>query len=265
MISNKNGDIVTTDNRFPVDAQITGSAVGSNKPFYLEVAQGLIAGYSFNHKFGAVPSMASGATGSIWDIDDTIYPWAALGSGSIVNVERNNGSDDGLVVTVQGLDENYDFAQEEITITGADQTGSQLFTRVNRAFVTGNGGNAGDVDIEAGSAGGTTVATITAGYGQTQMALYTIPAGKTGYILHLTATGSSDTDAEGRMMVRDFGTNAFRIKHAFELQLRGGQYDYIFQTPIPIPEKSDIDMRATMRSNNKRITAAFDVLLVDNP
>jgi hypothetical protein len=67
------------------------------------------------------------------------------------------------------------------------------------------------------------------------------------------------------MMVRDFGTNAFRIKHAFELQLRGGQYDYIFQTPIPIPEKSDIDMRATMRSNNKRITAAFDVLLVDNP
>ena len=47
MISNKNGDIVTTDNRFPVDAQITGSAVGLNKPFYLEVAQGLIARIQF--------------------------------------------------------------------------------------------------------------------------------------------------------------------------------------------------------------------------
>jgi len=264
MISNKNGDIVATDNRFPVDAQITGSAAGTNKPFYLEVAQGLITGYSFNHKFGAVPSMGSGATGSIWDINDTIYPWDALSSGSIVNIERNNASDDGLVVTVQGLDENYDFAQEEITITGADQTGSQLFTRVNRAFVTGNGGNAGDVDIEAGSAGGTTVARITAGYGQTMMAVYTIPAGKTGYLLHGSATGSSDTDAEGRMMVRYFGTNAFRIGHAFELQLRGGQYDYTFQTPIPVPEKTDIDVRATMRSNNKRITAAFDILLVDN-
>ena len=264
MVSNKNGDIVTTDNRFPVDAQITGSAAGSNKPFYLEVAQGLIAGYSFNHRFGAVPSMSSGVTGSIWDINDTIYPWDALSSGSIVNIERNNASDDDLIVTVQGLDENYDVAQEDITITGADQTGSQLFTRVNRAFVTGNGGNAGDIDIEAGSAGGTTVARIIAGYGQTQMAVYTIPAGKTGYILHGTATGSSDTDAEGRMMVRYFGTNAFRIGHAFELQLRGGQYDYTFQTPIPVPEKTDIDVRATMRSNNKRITAAFDVLLVDN-
>lgn len=265
------GDINVTQGTDPwvvsgnVNATIVGSpVVGSNKPFYLEVAQGLISGYSFNHKFGAVPSMSSGATGSIWDINDTIYPWDALSSGSIVNIERNNGSDDGLVVTVQGLDENYDFAQEDITITGADQTGSQLFTRVNRAFVTGNGGNAGDIDIEAGSAGGTTVARIIAGYGQTQMAVYTIPAGKTGYILHGTATGSSDTDAEGRMMVRYFGTNAFRIGHAFELQLRGGQYDYTFQTPIPVPEKTDIDVRATMRSNNKRITAAFDILLVDN-
>jgi len=300
----KDGSVVTTDNRFPVDianqtvnidtstpldvnipgdvnvtqgtdpwvvsgnvnATIVGSpAAGSNKPFYLEVAQGLIPGYSFNHKFGAVPSMGSGATGSIWDINDTIYPWDALGSGSIVNVERNNASDNGLVVTVQGLDENYNFASEDITITGENQTGSQLFTRVNRAFVSGNGGNAGNVDIEAVSAGGTTVARIIAGYGQTLMAVYTIPAGKTGYLLHGSATGSSDTDAEGLMMVRYFGSNAFRIGHAFELQLRGGQYDYTFQTPIPVLEKTDIDVRAIMRSNNKRITVGFDILLVDNP
>ena len=264
MIANKNGDIVTTDNRFPVDAQITGSAVGLNKPFYLEVAQGLISGYTFDHRFGAVPSMSSGSIGTVWDINDTIYPWDALGSGSIVNIERNNAGDNGITVTVQGLDENYDFASEDIVITGADQTGSQLFTRVNRAFITGATTNIDNIDIEVGAAGGTTVARISAGYGQTQMAIYTIPAGKTGYILHGTATGSSDTDAEGRMMVRYFGTNAFRVGHAFELQLRGGQYNYTFQTPIPVPEKTDIDVRATMRSNNKRITAAFDVLLVDN-
>ena len=228
MISNKNGDIVTTDNRFPVDAQITGSAVGLNKPFYLEVAQGLISGYTFDHRFGAVPSMSSGSIGTVWDINDTIYPWDALGSGSVVNIERNNAGDNGITVTVQGLDENYDFASEDIVITGADQTGSQLFTRVNRAFITGATTNIDNIDIEVGAAGGITVARISAGYGQTQMAIYTIPAGKTGYILHGTATGSSDTDAEGRMMVRYFGTNAFRIGHAFELQLRGGQYDYTF-------------------------------------
>jgi hypothetical protein len=265
------GDVNVTQGTDPwnvtgnVNATIVGSpAVGLNKPFYLEVAQGLISGYTFDHRFGAVPSMSSGTIGTVWDIDDTIYPWDALGSGSIVNIERNNAGDNGITVTVQGLDENYDFASEDIVITGTNQTGSQLFTRVNRAFITGATTNIANIDIEAGAAGGTTVARISADYGQTQMAVYTIPAGKTGYILHGTATGSSDTDAEGRMMVRYFGTNAFRIGHAFELQLRGGQYDYTFQTPIPIPEKTDIDVRATMRSNNKRITAAFDVLLVDN-
>jgi len=260
----RDGTVVDSDHPLPVTNINTQSSVGSNKPFYLEVAQGLIEGYSFNHKFGAVPSMSSGTTGSIWDVDDTLYPWDALGSGSIVNVERNNASDNGLVVTVQGLDENYDFAQEDITITGANQTGSQLFTRVNRAFISGATTNADDIDIEAGSAGGTTIARITAGFGQTLMGVYTIPAGKTGYLLHGTATGSSDTDASGMMMVRYFGTGAFRVAHAFELQLRGGQYDYTFTTPPPIPEKTDIDIRASMRSNNKRITAAFDILLVDN-
>lgn len=260
----RDGTVVDSDNPLPVTNISTQSSVGSNKPFYLEVAQGLIEGYSFNHKFGAVPSMSSGATGSIWDVNDTLYPWDALGSGSVVNVERNDVADNGLDVTIQGLDDNYNFAEETITITAADQVGTQLFTRVNRAFISGAATNAANIDIEAGSAGGTTVARITAGFGQTLMAVYTIPAGNTGYLLHKTATGSSDTDASGLLMVRYFGTDSFRVGHAFELQLRGGQYDYTFTTPIPVPEKTDIDVRASMRSNNKRITAAFDILLVDN-
>lgn len=265
MIANKNGEVVASDNRFPVDAQITGSTpAGSNKPFYLEVQQGLIPGYAFNHKFGAAPSMAAG-TATVWDVDDTLYPWDALGSGSIINVERNNVADNGFIVTVQGLDENYEFAEEEITITGADQTGSQLFTRVNRAFISDSGStNIGNIDIEAGAAGGTTVARITAGYGQTLMAVYTIPAGKTGYLIHMACTGSSDTDASGSIRKREFEQDAFRIQHAFELQLRGGQYDYTFGAPLVFSEKTDIEIRIVNRSNNKRITVAFDVLLVDN-
>jgi len=42
----------------------------------------------------------------------------------------------------------------------------------------------------------------------------------------------------------------------------GGPYRYPFQFPVAIPEKSDIDVRATVRSNNARITAAFDMLLI---
>lgn len=250
----------------PIVTQITGSMpVGSSKPFYFEIQQGLIPGYAFNHKFGAAPSMAAG-TATVWDVDDTLYPWDALGSGgSIVNVGRNNVADNGFIVTVQGLDENYEFAEENITITSADQTGSQLFTRVNRAFISDSGStNIGNIDIEAGAAGGTTVGRITAGYGQTLMALYTVPAGKTGYLIHMACTGSSDTDASGSIRKREFEQDAFRIQHAFELQIRGGQYDYTFGAPLVFSEKTDIEITIVNRSNNKRITTAFDLLLVDN-
>ena len=80
--------------------------VGSNKPYFLEVAQGLIPGYSSNHKFGAVPSMSNNTNGSIWDVGDTLYPFDAFGTGSVINVERNNVADEGTIIRVQGLDVN---------------------------------------------------------------------------------------------------------------------------------------------------------------
>ena len=59
------GDVNVTQGTDPwvvsgnVNATIVGSpVVGSNKPFYLEIQQGLIPGYAFNHKFGAAPLRA---------------------------------------------------------------------------------------------------------------------------------------------------------------------------------------------------------------
>lgn len=291
------GDIVTTVNRFPVDITnqtitvdtiiddvnvtqgtdpwvvsgninstiIGSSAVGLNKPFYLEVAQGIISGYSFNHKFGAAPNMSIDTTGSVWDINDTIYPWAALDTPAVVNIERNDAADNGLIVTVQGLDSNWNVVQENITITGADQVGTTLFRRVNRAFVTDTGtSNVGDIDIEAGAAGGTTVARITAGLGQTLMGVYTIPAGKTAYLLKGNASAENEKDASGFMFVRYFEQTTFRVGHTFEFSGTGGAYNYEFIIPLPIPEKSDIDVRITTRDKSGRYTVSFDVLLVDN-
>jgi len=266
-INNLHTAMEYNDNGDPVlrVSQYTGSGSGFNAsgmPFYLQVAMGKIDGMSFNHKFGAVPSISQNTTGSVWDVSDSIYPWNALGAGSNINIELNDPADVGMSVTVQGLDENYAPAEETILTTGLDTAGTQTFIRVNRVFCDEQ--NADDIDVEAGVPGGTTVARITAGLAQTLMAVYTVPAGKTAYLLHGTMTAETDTDASGLMMVRYFGQDSFRVGHAFEVQLRGGQYDYTFAVPIPIPEKTDVDIRALSRSSNKRITAAFDLLLVDN-
>jgi hypothetical protein len=66
------------------------------------------------------------------------------------------------------------------------------------------------------------------------------------------------------MFIRYFGQSSFRVGHSFEVQGEGGPYNYKFSVPIRIPEKSDIDVRAAVRTNNSRVTAAFDLILIDN-
>lgn len=231
----------------------------------LNIARGLVKGTSFNHKFGAVPALSINTTGTVWDLNDTLYPWTALDTPAVVNVERTNVADEGHVVTVQGLDSDYNFVEEEITISGADTLGTTLFRRVNRAFCTDGGAtNTGNINIEAGAAGGTVVARITAGKGQTLMAVYTVPAGYTAYITQGVASVQSGGNATGDMMIRRFGQDTFRTGHSFEVTATGGSYFYPFSVPVAVPEKSDIDIRARAAGNNSRITAAFDLVIIKN-
>ena len=229
----------------------------------IQLANGQLAKTSFTHKFGAVPAMSQNQTGTIWDVNDTLYPWSALSTPLTVNVERNDAADDGHTITVQGLDQDWNFQSEDIVINGADTTGVRLWRRVNRVFCTAGGDtNTGDIDIEAGGIGGTTIARINAGKGQTLMSVYTVPAKHTAYLHQGVCTVQANADATVDMFVRYGNQETFRVGHSFEVSGTGGPYLYQFTVPIRIPEKSDIDVRATMRSNNARITAAFDMVLV---
>jgi hypothetical protein len=217
-------------------------------------------GLSHVHKFGAVPAMSQNQTGTIWDVNDTNYPWASFASAGTLSVPAVNASDNGKTIRIIGLNASYDEIQEDVTVSSSGATAtSNSFIRVYRAFVTnGSATNVANIDVQKG---GTTVLRISAEKGQTLMAIYTVPAGYTAYLLKGVATCQSGADATGDMFVRYFGESAFRVGHSFEVSGSGGEYMYDFGIPLRIPEKSDIDIRATVRSNNARVTAAFDMLL----
>ena len=226
----------------------------------LNIARGLVKGSDFIHKFGAVPAMSQNQTGTIWDKNDTVYPWSAFNTAGILVAAQANVSDNAKTVTVMGLDADYLPISEEFTLSSAGTVnGTKIFKRVYRAFMS-DGSNVGNVSF---SRGGTEVLRITAAKSQTLMAIYTVPAGYTAYMMKGTCTCQQGADATGDMFVRYYGQSSFRVGHSFEVSGAGGQYLYEFFTPIPIPEKSDIDIRATVRSNNARITAAFDLILVE--
>ena len=66
---------------------------GKVEEFYLQLARGYISNHTHIHKFGSVPEMANGTTGTIWDINDTLYPWSTLDTPAVVNVNRANSVD----------------------------------------------------------------------------------------------------------------------------------------------------------------------------
>lgn len=226
--------------------------------YQIGVAKGQFKDISHVHKFGAVPSMSQNTSGTIWDVNDTNYPWSAFSSAGTLSLTRASASDADKSVTVIGLDENYNEISESVTLTSASGNATtQSFIRVYRAFMT-TGSNVGNVDIFKGA---TTVARITANKSQTLMAVYTVPAGYNAYLMAGTCSCQSGADATTDMFVRYFGQDSFRVGHTFEVAGVGGQYMYKFEIPIKIPEKSDIDVRCLVRSNNARVTAAFDILL----
>jgi len=226
----------------------------------LGVAANHYQGLSHVHKFGAVPAMSQNNTGTIWDVNDTAYPWSAFSTATTLTVDRASATDAGKQVLIVGLDGAYNEIQETVTLTEATGNATtKSFIRVYRAYMTnGSATNVGNVTVKAST---TVVAQITAAKGQTLMAIYTVPSGYSAYILKGAATCQDGADATGDMFVRYFGESAFRVGHSFEVCGDGGEYMYDFGIPLRIPEKSDIDIRASVRSNNARLTAAFDILL----
>lgn len=246
----------------PIYQNPSQTSQGKYEEFMLQLGRGHIANHSFNHKFGAVPAMSIGSTGTIWDVNDTMYPWSSWDTAGTVSVAAVNVSDNNKQLTIQGLDANFYYQEETITLSSsAPVVSTKSFIRLNRGFIVDGSTNVGDVTV---SKGGTTVLKITAGKGQTLMAVYTIPADKTGYLTQGVCTIQKGGDATGDMFVRYSGSSSFRVGHSFEVEGQGGPYNYKFTVPLRIPEKSDIDVRATVRSNNARLTAAFDLILIDN-
>ncbi len=112
-----------------------------DEEFPLNVSRGKVRGARVVHKFGAVPSMATNTTGTIWDVDDTLYPWGAFDTAGVIVAGIVDASDNAHVVRVEGLDANYNEVSEDFTVSSAAITpGTVLFKRVFSTYITTDSG-----------------------------------------------------------------------------------------------------------------------------
>lgn len=224
------------------------------------ISAGDLAGYSGVVKFGAVYGTNAATMSTIWSAADTsgteLYDWTW--SAGVLTVVSSSGSDTTTMV-VEGLDASYNEVSETFTLTGATPTaaGSQTFARVNRAYMTGTATNVGKISIKQGT---TIVGEIAADMGQSLTTNYTVPAGKTAYILAMQASASKNQVADIFYFQRPFG-GAFRV--AATMSLNQSNQTAEFAVPIKITEKSDVEMKVR-GSSNATISADYTLVLVDN-
>lgn len=264
------------------DAQIV--RVG-NDPIF-DFSRSLYSDKIAIHKFGANDLIPAGRR-DIWsygatDTGNTDYPWPD--TAETITVESSSVNDDAAPATgaqtvcVQGLDTNWDLVEETIALDGTTPvTSSTTFTRVYRVYVldvgTYTGSNDGAITVKH-STSGDVLAYIAAGLGQTQLTMYTIPNGYTGYIRHAHASVSAGANKDATIIgwrrenaddqTAPFSGGAKREFHKWEDLSGVAELDF-YSLPS-FPEKTDIWFTSEGNAGSKA-SVVYDLYLVkdDNP
>lgn len=242
-----------------------------NQNFRLAVTMGKIGGFSWIDKFGVNLDIATGPE-DIWEAGG-IYTYDADGTAPIVSLISSDAADT-QPIEVQGLDIDGNLVTQTINLTGTTRVA--LDTPLWRVFRMGNVGTvdiAGMVYCYVGTGGvpvlGDTRAIIDNGHNQTLMALYTVPAGKVGFImrgeigLQFTSNVPSLTEyLHGHYESRQYG-KVFRVAKSVSLPVTSNPYQDERPFPDPVPGKTDIRMRVIEVTAAMGAWATLDMLLVD--
>ena len=223
-------------------------------PYGLGVRKGIYDNMGGIDKFGYLP-VATSSFLTVWD-GGTVYAYPS--SAVNMNVSSDESADNGIEITLQGLDANYNQITETVTLDDTDSAGAvettNQFLRVFRAYNNSNTDLTGDVTI---ANGGTTYAKVLGTYQQTLMAVYTIPAGYRGYLVAANISVEKSQPVVAKLMTRRQGgvLRASGIVSTF-----GVPFQRVWQIPPVLPEKTDIEIRAKAGATTS-ISAGFEILL----
>jgi len=232
--------------------------------FGLQLQQGKIINASSIFKYGRNSDVGTSEE-TIWD-GGGVYSYPT--QSTTMSVASSSASDTDQVITVQGLDEDYNLLTQTASLSGT--TPQQLATpyiRVFRCFYTSGSEVVGDINVGSGdfSSGvpANLYAKISQGEGQTLMAIYTVPANFTLYIYqgHIgSGTEQLNKFISARLKFRLFNTSQFRTASRLEIQNQAVEFD--FGVPQIMPEKTDIEVSALSSSGSNAISADFTGVLI---
>ena len=237
-------------------------ACGGNTQFELNVSAGIMTEMANVHKFGSVVT-GSGDYDTVWTEGSQYEFPENAGTVTIVsNSTQDNPTGTGAsTVVVQGLDANFDEVQETFELDGTTGVGGTIsFLRTHRMYIEYGNTNVGNITASIGS---TVTCAIAPDMGQSQVAFYTVPRGKCGFLKQFTATQNKNQENSMRLFQRkpNGGDRPYRV--VTELNLYGSNMIKPYSYPVFFSEKTDLEARAYTGANCTA-SASFDLLIVDN-
>lgn len=252
------------------------------RDFLIEVAKGNIAGHAIVHKFGRNPSVG---TSYVPLTIGGLYNTPQVAGATTLRVKAGNANDTAAgtgarEITMIGLDETGAEVTEAVATAGASASSatSATFMRLYRAYVSASGtyatasagSHAADIVIENG-AGGTDWMTIDATdfpRSQSEVAVYTVPINKTGYVMSLSVF----TDSTRTTNILFFKREAILqtavpydgMRLQLQFQIGGGQGVLKPRSPITINGPGDVGFMAKVEASTAEVAADFEILVVDD-
>ncbi len=237
--------------------------------FGVDVALGKYPNISFIRKFGK----ASVGTSFVTILEPaTLYPYVS--SATTMTISSDNANDTvagtgGRTVEFFGHDADFNVVSDIVDMDG--QTPVTLtpdLLRIWRARVRTAGStetNEGVIYIGDGTVTAGVPANIRAQIGpdiaQTQMCLWTIPAGKTGLLVSKLFSVGRAKDMEVRIVTRK-QNEVFLVRE--EVDLFESTFQVQHTLPIVLEEKSDVEMRMKTSTGSADVHGEFEIYIMDN-
>ena len=238
--------------------------------FALLVAAGVFPGITGVNKFGRNSNIAIGVEEEIWE-GSAAYPFATGADITKINTTVDIANMRGEVVQIQGLDVNWVLTVQLATLDASNSTTLvTLDTPLRRVFrMKFRSAVVGTSSITLVNDADTVLyASIEPGTNQTEMAIYTVPAGFTAYMTNYFSHVNPGTNLDPTAMpIRLWETHndagyAPQLRHTIG-QVEGN-WQHEFNPYLPFGEMSDIFITAQPVGKAADVSAGFDLYLLDN-
>lgn len=230
------------------------------------IALGLVPRMSVESKFGRNSDISTG-TEVLWPSGAGLTFAAAAQTLNVVSSSATDAAAQGGAeqIKIFGLDANYAEISDTVTMTGVTPaTTTAAFLRVNRAYVVAVDSrletNVGNISITQ-TTSGTLMAYIAAARGQTEQAIYTVPAGKKAIFIGARASVDGSNEADINMWQADYASGGAKRNVGSFVGLVGVSSQFIYGAPASFAAKTDLWADATVAGSNYKVTASFDIIL----